>query len=361
MSRSWIRTLPFVLAAASVAALAHEASAGDVVVQRVDRQIFVLGEDASDAVLLTNPSLGVLRIETQDATTTTVDGTDFVELQVSRRDSVFFLLGEGLNSVRVESLPPLRRITAIVSGAAADDYTFDGASLTGDLVFNGGTGADRLTFSNGASVGGSLFAFTGGGGDQVSVTDARVGGEVVVALGDGFPNSISLDAFSVNGPAVLVGGAGIDLVTVTNCTFAHAVRMDLGGGADEVGIGAGNDFQGKLTVRGGSGPDTILVSGDPRFALRVLVDGGEGDDIVDVGLAHFEAPLRLYGGDDDDTFRLHEFTSTSRVLLFAGDGNDVVDVDETALVILSGGELHGELGDDVLVDGLDAGMVASGF
>jgi hypothetical protein len=358
----WLRpAVAPVLVAVTVLAAAQQASAGDVLVQRIDRQVFVLGEDASDQILLSSPAEGVLRIESPDPATTTIDGTDFVEMDMDRRDALFFMMGAGINSVKVTSLPVLKRMTVLVAGDAADDWTFDGAVLTGDLVFAGGPGADRLTFTNFAGVDGHVLAVTGGGGDQFTAADATFGGQLVLSTGDGNPNLISFERTTVARPAVIVGGAGTDRVTFADTIFERALRLDLAAGADEVYVEAGNEFRGKTTMFGGAGPDTFAISGDPLFVLRVLIDGGEGDDIVDVGLAHFQAPLRLAGGEDDDEFRLHEFQTTSRVVLEAGDGDDVVDVDDTTVSVGLGGTLAGETGIDTLVGGRNAGMVSSGF
>jgi hypothetical protein len=90
-----------------------------------------------------------------------------------------------------------------------------------------------------------------------------------------------------------------------------------------------------MRVLGGSGKDNFIITGD--FAQPLTVDGGGGDDQFMIGEAHspaiFNAPVRIDGGDDNDTFTWYGVNNASSavtqpVTIDGGTGYNALVVDD---------------------------------
>jgi hypothetical protein len=325
-----------------------QAYADDVEVIRIGRQVFITGGDGPESLVVSLGAPAELVVATGDGATTVQGGTEF-RLFVGERDTVYFMLAGGLNTVDVNSLPELRRVMVLTGGSAANSFDFSGATIPGDLIFSGGPGADALTAA-GATVLGNLFAFMGAGPDTVTLDGLEVEDEAVVDLGDGLPNVATLNAVLAHGPFVVLGGSDDDVVTITAGIYERPVRVELGDGADALTIGGAAEFLSRVTLLTGRDDDSVVIDQDPRFRLRASLDTGDGDDVVSVGASRFGETFRVRLGDDDDDITIGGVDVTTRFAVLAGTGDDVVRVvpGSQAGIRPAGALLRGGDGTDVL-------------
>jgi len=273
-----------------------------------------------------------------------------------------------------------------------------------DLASLDGSDGFRLDGSvAGAHAGGHLAAVgdvNGDGYDDVAIavdTTAEASGASVYLLfgrAGGFDATIDLAALDARQGLRfdgLSGGPGEMLASV-------AAAGDLNGdGLDDVAIGDGRatvgaltdagsvyvvygrNFTGHITQKGddgggilvGTGADESLVGG----ALADLLNGAGGVDVLRGGagndvLVWDPIDRRIDGGDGTDTLRIDggginldlttipaERLSGIEIIDLTGSGNNQVQLDLYALLALGEGtrlRIDGNLGDSVLVDGVDA-------
>lgn len=194
-------------------------------------------------------------------------------------------------------------------------------------------GTDRADTLLGGNLGDTLW---GGGGNDV--------------LTGGTGND-SLTGFTGND--TLYGGEGDDVL--------HSIA-----GNDLLYGGAGND-----TLRGDSGAHLLDSEGANTFLLgqgQVTVEGGSLDDIVGTYLDIYSYPLGasvISTGDGNDQVNLPSGTT----LLDTGAGNDTISINngiahagtgDDQLALNGSGEIHGDEGNDTLVNGGYNRMVLSG-
>ena len=223
-------------------------------------------------------------------------------------------------------------------------------------VLSGGGGNDRISAGTGGFLGGVV-------GNQIVGNLVMDGGAGADFLDSGFGNDVLLGGDGNDtlrwGPGTLVdtfdGGGGTDtaLVVGNGNNQGDAFRLDADpttGGAlfqrtNLIPFKIGITNTETVMMQTQSGDDSITVTALAGTGVnRVVLDGGDGNDTLDGSAA--DVKLELYGGAGNDVL-----TGGSKSdILSAGDGNDT----------LTGGRgldtLDGGTGNDVLDDGVKDGQ-----
>jgi Ca2+-binding RTX toxin-like protein len=187
------------------------------------------------------------------------------------------------------------------------------------------------------------------------------------------------------GKATITGTSGADRIRGTggnDVIFALGGddRVRLRGGNDRVCLGAGDDGAttagGGDSVEGNGGRDRIRLGGEgapPFDDLDDIVQAGAGNDRVDARGANSDDLVsgdegsdlllgggRLHGNEGNDTLEVLSVTGSFGQDFSAGKGNDRIEIDGDAAgayagpgddVVLgspSGDQLHGNAGDDLV-------------
>jgi hypothetical protein len=128
--------------------------------------------------------------------------------------------------------------------------------INGKLTLTG-TGANQINLgtgwaNTGVVVGGALSVQGGPGNDTLALSELAVGGATQLKLGKG-TNTLTIDDSDFGGTFTLRSGAGVDTVNVDTTagteratTFAKAVLMFLGDGADTVTRAGGADVNQRI-------------------------------------------------------------------------------------------------------------------
>ncbi|MBX9608762.1 MAG: hypothetical protein K2Y51_21255 [Gammaproteobacteria bacterium] len=233
---------------------------------------------------------------------------------------------------------------SVVNAGSGDNLVVVGAANDGtndDQVTTGG-GDDRVELT-GAQLSANLVVNAGGGDDVLAVTtDASVadadlaglsGMETLSLRGDAGDDAQSVvlaaNAASAGLRAVDANLAGADdALTLNASTFANALEVLSGAGADHLTLGAGGS-----DVQSGAGDDVVIVGAVNDGSTDDTIDAGAGDDRIELSDAQFTAHLVVDGGADQDS------------LLITSDAA-VVDADFTLVSNLEVLKLGADAGDD---------------
>lgn len=170
---------------------------------------------------------------------------------------------------------------------------------------------------------------------------AAVWGNTLFVLGDGQDDAVAVRATPGRVEVEGLGGTAVTTAaSAQTARFTH-VRIDLGGGADEVSVEDTRVF-GRMSVAAGVGDDVVRLDGVTAAditiglgdgadlaelgdvtATRVTIDAGTGADRVTLDGARV-GHLTLQGGADDDTFVLRN-TRGIRLSADGGAGSDTLD------------------------------------
>ncbi|TWT94191.1 dockerin type I domain-containing protein [Neorhodopirellula pilleata] len=194
------------------------------------------------------------------------------------------------------------RITSnqfLAAGASAtqinqNTVTIPIASVTGQILVNGGVGNDQLTINR---VGGDL--------PNELIYDGGVGGNDSLRIVNGTATTMTFNAFNANDGEIDIDGALISytglepitsIVTVTDIVFNFSAVAETITLSDDGFAGNDQSFidstaaenvtfvnpTGSLTINhGGAGVDTIVVEGlDSFFDADLMIAGGNEDELV---------------------------------------------------------------------------------
>lgn len=344
--------------------------------------LFVRGTDAGDAVTITAPSAGVVRVILNGVST---DITDPVrQLDIT--------LGEGANTFDSATI----NVPTTVIAGSGDDQIVTGNNE--DRV-RSGDGVDTVITNSGRD-----DIFLGGGDKTVDsgygggyVWTSRVDGtdpiSNIVVRGTGTRGdqswSLILERAKVD---VLLGGARASVRVYSNedhlidlSEVTGEVDLSTGAGDDSILTGAGDDeifaHSGNDTIRTGAGNDTVygdfelnsptMPGNDPNTSD--WIDFGAGNDSVADGYGD----NTILGGDGDDTLLAGDgtdsiFGGNGRDMIRSGGGDDIVEGqggrdtifgqdgndkiaggsnDDTLVGGAGRDTLYGNAGDDLLIAG----------
>lgn len=225
-------------------------------------------------------------------------------------DSIMASLGNGTNSFTVEggSANSLRYIGGSGGDTVelAETFSLESASnFCGPVAgISLGSGDNNLVVA--AQVAGSLGVVAGSGADKVTVTDtASIAGILAAMLGSG-DNSLDVNA-DITGALDVKAGDGNDTVTISEIGSVGNVALNLGAGDNTFTLLG--SVTGGLNYQGGAGNDTldigdaVLIGGTARIGL------GAGDNTVTLNGS--------VGGD---------------FLVRSGNAEDVITIADTAVV-----------------------------
>ena len=275
----------------------------------------------------------------------TVDDSKFAN--VSGVES--FQLGDGGNSVGLDTNAKNAGITAVVGGSGNNSIT-QGDNFTTTATISGGGGNDTLTITDRASLrrnfldggtGTNTIVFTK---DGQTVTDADLGrtSSIQVVRTANGSNVISLGSTAAaRGLSSLYGGTGND--SFDAAALGAAAYLDGGdgnntfiGGTTVVG-GAGNDSivvtAAAASISSGGGNDLISFNSYDNLISSSLVDGGAGPDTLAIGsgvtlndsLSHFSNIEALALASTSVVTLGHNAQSAGINQIILGTGPDTVD------------------------------------
>lgn len=223
------------------------------------------------------------------------------------------------------------------TGLGGVDYELLGPNfIGGNVSINEGPGINAFQIgqsniplaNTAASFVGGNITYTGGTGDDVvSLDHLRVGRNVNLNLGaKNFAQNVAIGQTQID-PVQIAGSLTIrgDVATtnITRTRVGGTFGLFTAASADVVFIDD-SDLEGAATIDLGGGPDTLSIDtqvndgflGVPlarpvRFQSSLTVYGRDGADIVNLGFGgtgvDFGAPVRLFGGSDNDTLFLNAF------------------------------------------------------
>ncbi len=242
-----------------------------------DGDLLITGEATGDISIV---DLGDGKVQVTE-TGAASDGSDLVQTLEGVTDDIRINLDSGntnsddsvsidlsANSVVVD------RIFAALGGGN-NSLTFSKGSISGNLVYRGGSGNDSVTVGQDASVGKSVYVSLGAG-DNSTTIDGDVTGNVVLGAKDG-DDSVSI------GESASIGGS---------------VHLQLGDGDNDV-ENAG-DIERDLNIRGGVDDDTIALLAEAIVGRTANISLGEGDNSLTVD-GTIEGRLKYNGLDGNDT------------------------------------------------------------
>lgn len=252
----------------------------------------------------------------------------------------------------------------VISGTSGNDVLVGGQ---GSDIFHGGLGFDEVSYADhttpvtvtmrsGAndgsageadSVGDDIEAVRGGSAND-SLTGSAANDTLIGGAGDDL-------LFGGSGDDVLDGQAGADVLsgglgltdTATYAGRTAAVRVSVGGGADDGSTGEGDDVRTDVEkVVGGSGDDVLIGDASTEFLW-----GGAGDDLFDGGAGADQ----FYGGVGTDTVTYQTRMASVAVKLdntandgASGEADNIRDEVEVVIGGLGADTLTGSARDDRL-------------
>ncbi|HXG09514.1 MAG TPA: hypothetical protein VNK04_06965 [Gemmataceae bacterium] len=143
----------------------------------------------------------------------------------------------------------------------------------------------------------------GAGDNQLTIANGEVGRSLRVQGGGGIDQVSLLDSLRVNGDLTVHLFAGDDVADVAAEVGGRA-RFFLGSGNDtltfagEVGTGRGGD---RLQVKGANGDDVVTLTAEAVLNGRGTVHLGSGNDTFALEVTE-PLDLRAFGGGGQDTF-----------------------------------------------------------
>ena len=206
------------------------------------------------------------------------------------------------------------------------DVTFEGGALAGSIAFEGSRKADVFRVV-GTFVEGDLEALTGNGSDRISIDgdvgasgasnlsidtddgpdeveigidrEIRIRSQVDIALGKGADTlTVGAAAVTFGASVSIAGGSGEDrLESLENVELLQGVRVQAGGGDDQVVFGSGARSGSFVT---GAGADRIELTKTARFDKIVQVKTeADADVLILAGNVDGNATVQLGEGDQD--------------------------------------------------------------
>jgi len=250
------------------------------------------------------------------------DGNDYID---GGNDVDVLTGGAGIDTASFESLRQAVILTLNASGGGVATSGLDGDTLTGGFENVVGTGFnDTITGNTSANIlmglGGNDTLSGGDGADQLYGGD---GDDVLVSgAGGSVINGIS---------EIMDGGGGYDTADYSASTSRIILKVDIGGG---YGDAEGDKLVSIEKVIGGSAGDSIYTSTGFTDALRLeggggndQLTGGRGNDIIVGGADQDLLNGGIGNGNDTFLFLSHnDFANTDIIGGFKSSGTDKIDL-----------------------------------
>ena len=291
--------------------------AGDVAVDMIGGELIIDGDEAGNAVMVSQLNNGDFRIQGlyTDGGYTKINGES--EMTVSGVNGMQIDLGEGNDRVFINK-------------------SHGGSPLTveGDLDIRTGGGSDLVRILNtkvkgeanivtdqDSSTGSPWYAEQPSGDDIVQVESMEVDGDFDIRTGGG-SDTVDFDAyFPANWPNWNVT-SDLRIDTGSGTTEGDIVDLDYIFASEQVNI---------FTSDGDDQVDTDRVSGKTGFYVTTL----GGDDTVNISNTDMDwkgigdsAHIGVFTGDGDDTLTMENVDVRGAVVAMTGDGSDIVTMDD---------------------------------
>ena len=239
----------------------------------------------------------------QNATVTTGDGDDSLELSANGDGSTTVNVGNGDNYVYISEDSSLASIS-VTAGSGNDDLTvtnLDSSDET-NVTVNAGAGV-----SNYVNIGEDAFDVTAtatGGDNTFDIGNVQNNLLVTTGAGD--------DTLNLNDAYQLTVNAGDGDNTISAGDITTLAEVTTGTGDDEISVGSAEN----ATILAGDG-DNIVNVGSVTDITTVIT--GAGNDEVDVGIANI---IDVQLGDGNNTVYTDYVNDGAVVSVTAGSGND---------------------------------------
>ncbi len=187
--------------------------------------------------------------------------------------------------------------TSLIAAGKGKDTINLFMSGSQELTVNGGAGHDSINFDGDGAIADtfiSSFVAQGGAGNDTINFDATASinltGDVLVDGGTQADRIVFSAEFGVNQSASILGGSGADTIIFSANVSANASIVDAGAGADSIFFGE-NSASYASTVNGGAGHDSITFSAGAIASAGAIVSanlgyaGGAGADVFSLGTA----------------------------------------------------------------------------
>lgn len=217
-----------------------------------------------------------------------------------------------------------------LSAGTANDTVLVGSTSFPNTI-NGGAGNDSITVGPLDVIAGSIVVDGDIGiADQLIVDDSTDNGADDYTITTSQVNRVSLSravSFSNSETIRLNTGGGADEVGITSTAAGTTTIADLGDANDTITVGNGTDFSnaaGTVSIIGGSGTDRF-VADDSNFATPATYS------ITSTSLTRSGVDIRFDGtldqipfdtGSDDNTINLLSLASTTGLTITGGAAND---------------------------------------
>lgn len=308
-------------------------ASGDVTVEVFGDDIVVTGSGIADELLVTEDGSGIIEIvgieETRvngvrvfntgvvlgtagELSLNMKGGNDEVRILFSSggiQGDLIFRGGPG-NDELIAEMDDIGGDVDVIMGGGNDEFRMVDVTVTGNLVFAGGAGADECWLGNenqdkAVVVFGDLDCRGGGSNDETIIELTTVFGDASIVCGGG-SDEVIFDGSVVGNIDYRAGGGNDDAFfgRFGGIEIGGAFTFRGAGGADrlELGTGAGSFFANLgANCLSGNGRDEIIVGSNADIAGDFSANLGRGNDELFISpSAVFDAPGTLNGGPDFD-------------------------------------------------------------
>ena len=199
-------------------------------------------------------------------------------------------------------------------------FSFDFSQIEN---LTGGSGVDAFAV---VSTGGPTGLVDGGEGDDSIAVEVGTSSEFLVL------NSTGPDEGLVQWSGVKVLYTGIERVSADGGS-AQDVVFNLSDVDDQAeflwtGTDGANDVY-RLNSLNGAFAETTLLIGAEAQSLALQPGGGNDTLTVRNLVPHHDGTIKVFGGDDDDTITLADFTTGAKLDIRGGNGTDTVNIATT--------------------------------
>ena len=309
--------------------------AGDVLAQIVGGSLVVTGDDAANAITITQQGLAAGEVQVTPAPGTTVNGgADPVVLQTLRPD-VRIDLGLGDDTITVTqvnlgklllnigndndavALSSVNLTQLCLAGGYGDfGLTLEDSVISGNasIISQGGNAA--ITFQGDDSRVGGRFQVCGGTGDgTLSITGGQFQKDVRIAAGYGAA-TITLSGSTIAGKLDITTGTGADDITLPGLTVSGNTKLTLGNGITDVSIDTCT-LGGKLDIRSLADADVIDIA-NSTVVGNVKINAGHGDLTMTADTATFKGNTAICGATGTHSVALSTCTLWGGLAITSG-------------------------------------------
>ncbi|HVJ68757.1 MAG TPA: hypothetical protein VM510_12275 [Caulifigura sp.] len=328
----------------------YETSRGELLETRVlpaavasaSKTTLTITGDAEANDLQIEQVTGGVKVTALNGTTLTVGGNAVTEATFNGITSLNVRLGEGDDSVAMIGALNLKNVNIDLGDGDNVLSVGAGATITGKLTINGGTGADQVTLDS--TVGKTLSLNLNGGNDEVSLLGTSFSSTVSINTGAGADtvtineNGLGVDA-SFNNNVTITTGEDNDTVSISNAT-TKKLTISTGDDDDTVSLNTVT-VNGLLNVNTSAGADVLnIINVDATLSGTNQLSLGTGADDVVIASSSFKGNVNIDLGTGivntltiDDTDFLGSFSLNANGSVGLNGVGDVINIEtDTSLL-----------------------------